>query len=375
MIIGVVKEIKTHEYRVGLTPASVKELINCGHQVFVEHNAGAEIGFNDETYVLAGATITDKKAVFDNAKVIIKVKEPLLSEVELFHENQILFTYLHLAANPALTNALLAKKCTCIAYETVTDQNGGLPLLQPMSAVAGRLSVQAGATALEKVNQGAGLLLGGVPGVQAANVVIIGGGIVGNNAAQMAIGLGAKVTIIDKSPQILKNLAIQFGNQVQTIYATSDAISEFVKQADLLIGSVLIPGAAAPKVVSESDIKTMKKGAAVVDVAIDQGGCFETSAPTTHDKPTFIKHNVVHYCVTNMPGAVPKTSTAALNNATLPYILALCAADDLCDVLAKDNVINQGLRSGLNLYQGAVTHEPVAISLNKSYLPLASLMS
>ncbi|MGJ8692377.1 MAG: alanine dehydrogenase [Thalassotalea sp.] len=374
MIIGVPKEIKNHEYRVGLTPASVKELVIAGHEVLVENNAGQGIGLSDQDYIDVGASISDKHSLFQRAKLIIKVKEPLLSEVDLIQADQIIFTYLHLAANKELTLALLAKNCICIAYETVSDHHGGLPLLQPMSAVAGRIAIQAGAKALEKSNHGAGILLGGVPGVEAANVVIIGGGIVGNNAAQMAVGLEAKVTILDRNTEILKSLSLQFGNKIQTIYSTTEAISHYVKQADLLIGSVLIPGASAPKLVTLEHIKSMKPGSAVVDVAIDQGGCFETSIATTHADPIYVKHGVVHYCVTNMPGAVPKTATSALNNATLPYILKL-AGHNINQVLTGKGMINTGLLSGVNIYQGAVTNKQVANSLAMPFVDLNSLIN
>ena len=359
MIIGVPKEIKNHEYRVGMVPASVRELINHGHKVLVETNAANDIGFTDADYVAAGAEILSTAAeVFAQAEMIVKVKEPQAVERAMLREGQILFTYLHLAPDLAQTEDLVKSKAICIAYETVTDSNGGLPLLAPMSEVAGRMSIQAGAQALEKSNAGRGMLLGGVPGVEPAKVVVIGGGMVGNNAAQMAIGMGAEVVILDRNINVLRRLDAQFGNKVKAIYSTADALEKYVLEADLVIGGVLIPGAAAPKLVTAEHIKNMKPGSAIVDVAIDQGGCIETSRATTHAEPTFIVDEVVHYCVANMPGAVPRTSTFALNNATLPFIINL-ANKGYKDALLSD----QHFLNGLNVVDGKVTVREVAENL------------
>ena len=364
MIIGVPKETKIQEHRVGLTPTSVRELITFNHQILVETNAGLGIGFSDQDYQAAGATILDQACdIFAQAEFIIKVKEPNLDECLLLKPGQTLFTYLHLAPNLALTKALIASQAVCLAYETVSDNNGGLPLLAPMSAVAGRMAIQAGAQALEKVNHGAGILLGGVPGVAAANVVIIGGGIVGTNAASMAIGLGADVTVLDRNINSLKRLEDLLGHQVQTIYSTTEAIDYYVTKADLVIGSVLIPGAAAPKLVNKSHIQRMKKGSAIVDVAIDQGGCFETSKPTTHADPTYLVDGVVHYCVANMPGAVPKTATMALNNATLPFIIEIANKGYQQALLENVNLLK-----GLNVFNGQITNQQVAEHLSLEYV-------
>ena len=324
MKIGVPKEIKNHEYRVGLTPASVRELTSRGHEVLVQTGAGAAIGLTDEEYVAAGAKIAaDAASTFATAEMIVKVKEPQPQECAMLRPGQILYTYLHLAPDPEQTAALIKSGAICIAYETITGANGGLPLLAPMSEVAGRMAVQAGAAHLEKSKGGCGVLLGGVPGVPAAHVVIIGAGMVGTNALQMAVGLGARVTVIDKSVDRLRQLDLIFGNRISTVYSTAHNIEEAVLDADLVIGGVLIPGAAAPKLVTASMVSRMKKGAVVVDVAIDQGGCCETSHPTTHAEPTYVVDGVVHYCVANMPGAVARTSTFALNNATIGHALAL----------------------------------------------------
>ncbi|MDX3775734.1 alanine dehydrogenase [Chromatiaceae bacterium AAb-1] len=364
MIIGVPKEIKNHEYRVGMTPASVKEVISHGHSVFVEQNAGSGIGFTDNDYVAAGASVLATAAeVFAKSEMIVKVKEPLAVERALLREGQILFTYLHLAPDLPQTQDLIKSKAVCIAYETVTDARGGLPLLAPMSEVAGRMSIQAGARALEKSLAGRGMLLGGVPGVAAAKVVVIGGGMVGTNAAQMALGLGADVTVLDRSIDALRRLDAQFGGAVKTLYSTTDALEREVLAADLVIGGVLVPGAAAPKLVTADHIKRMKPGSAIVDVAIDQGGCVETSKPTTHDNPTYIVDGVVHYCVANMPGAVPLTSTFALNNATLPFILRL-ANKGYKQALLED----QHLLNGLNVINGKVTNKSVADALGLDYV-------
>ncbi|HEY0836151.1 MAG TPA: alanine dehydrogenase [Azospirillum sp.] len=356
MLIGVPREIKNHEYRVGLTPASVREIVHHGHQVIVETAAGHAIGLEDEQYAAAGAEIVaDAAAVFARADMVVKVKEPQPAECRMLREGQVLFTYLHLAPDPEQTRLLRDSGAVAIAYETVTDARGGLPLLAPMSEVAGRMAVQAGAHCLEKAQGGRGVLLGGVPGVPAAKVVVLGGGVVGTNAARMAMGMEAKVIVIDKSLSRLKDLDLQFGAKLQTLYSTVDTIEEHVLDADLVIGAVLVPGAEAPRLVTRAMVAGMKRGAVVVDVAIDQGGCFETSHPTTHAEPTYVVDDVVHYCVANMPGGVARTSTFALNNATLPFVL------DLADrgyraALAKD----AHLRNGLNVHRGAITCAAVA---------------
>jgi alanine dehydrogenase len=368
MLIGVPKEIKNHEYRVGMVPASVYELVHQGHQVRVETNAGSGIGFSDADYMAAGAEIAPTpEAVFLAAELIVKVKEPLAAERAMLRPGQILFTYLHLAPDRAQTEALIKSRAVCIAYETVTSEGGGLPLLAPMSEVAGRMSVQAGAQCLEKSQGGSGLLLAGVPGVSPAKVVIIGGGVVGSNAAKIAMGMGARVTILDRSLDTLRRLDNQFnssqlGASLETLYASKDALEQQVLVADLVIGAVLVPGAAAPKLVTADMIKGMKPGSAVVDVAIDQGGCFETSHATTHADPTYIVDDVVHYCVANMPGAVPRTSTFALNNATLPYIVSI--ANKGCKAALSED---PHLLNGLNVYKGKLTCRSVAASLGLEY--------
>jgi alanine dehydrogenase len=370
MILGVPKEIKNHEYRVGMVPASVKELIDNGHDVVVESSAGIGIGFTDEDYIKTGAKVLSTAAeVFAQADMIVKVKEPQAVERAMLREGQVLFTYLHLAPDLAQTEDLIKSKAVCIAYETVTDDRGTLPLLAPMSEVAGRMSIQAGAQALEKINGGCGMLLGGVPGVEPANVVIIGGGMVGTNAAQMAVGMGAKVILLDRNIDVLRRINAQFGSSVTAIYSTSDALTQHVLEADLVIGGVLIPGAAAPKLVTAEHIKNMKPGSAIVDVAIDQGGCIETSHATTHADPTYIVDDVVHYCVANMPGAVPRTSTFALNNATLPYILKLANQGYRAALLADKHLMN-----GLNVIDGKVTCESVAKNLGFQYVAPASVL-
>ncbi|MFQ5974057.1 MAG: alanine dehydrogenase [Alphaproteobacteria bacterium] len=364
MLIGVPREIKTHEYRVGLVPSSVRELTHHGHAVVVETGAGAGIGIGDEAYIAAGAEIApDAETVFARAELIVKVKEPQPREVSRLKAGQVLFTYLHLAAEPKLAKALLKSGCAAIAYETVTSPRGGLPLLAPMSEVAGRMSIQVGAHYLEKEQRGMGVLLGGVPGVPAARVVVLGGGVAGTNAARMAMGMEAKVTVIDKSLDRLKELDLQFGPILNTIFATVDAIERHALEADLVIGAVLVPGAAAPKLVSCDMVRAMQPGAVLVDISIDQGGCFETSRPTTHAEPTYIVDDVVHYCVTNMPGAVARTSTFALNNATLPFVLAL-AERGYRRALHEDPY----LRTGLNVHEGRVTHRAVADDLGYDYL-------
>jgi len=356
MRIGVPKEIKNHEYRVGLTPVSVRELTARGHDVFVETLAGETIGLHDEMYARAGAKILPTAAeVFAVADMIVKVKEPQPVEIKRLRPGQTLFTYLHLAPDPEQTKGLLESGAICIAYETVTDARGGLPLLAPMSEVAGRMSIQAGAHCLEIAQGGRGQLLGGVPGVPAAKVVVLGGGVVGTNAARMAMGLEAHVIILDVSLGRLKELDEQFGSRMHTLFSTIDAIEEQVVSADLVIGGVLLPGAAAPKLITEKMVKQMKKGSVIVDVAIDQGGCAETSHATTHADPTYRVHDVVHYCVANMPGAVARTSTFALNNATLPFTLALAAHGP--DAAMKANA---HLRHGLNVYKNTLTYEAVA---------------
>jgi alanine dehydrogenase len=359
MKIGVPKEIKIHEYRVGLVPANVRELVAEGHELLVETEAGAGVGFSDADYEAAGATIADTaQTVFDQAQLIVKVKEPQLTECAMLRPGQLLFTYLHLAADPAQADALCKSGATAIAYETVTADDGSLPLLTPMSEVAGRMSIQVGAACLQKANGGGGVLLGGVPGVQPAKVVILGGGVAGTNAAEMAIGLQADVTIVDLSVARLRQLAFQFGNAVTTVYSTKESVESLVTAADLIIGSVLIPGAAAPKLVTSDMVRKMKSGAALVDISIDQGGCFETSKPTTHAEPTYIVDDVVHYCVTNMPGAVARTSTFALNNVTLPFIKAL--ANKGYDLAIRDN---PHLKNGVNVHQGKIMHDAVAREL------------
>lgn len=370
MIIGVPKEIKSNEHRVGMVPASVGELVSHGHQVFIETQAGMGIGFTDADYQAVGASILDSAAdVFNKADMIVKVKEPQLEECAMLREGQLLFTYLHLAPDPVQTQALLASGCTAIAYETVTDNSGALPLLTPMSQVAGRLSVQAGAHALEKHCGGSGILLGGVPGVASANVVVIGGGVVGTNAARMAMGLEAKVTVIDKSLRRLKELDFEFGSKLNTIYATKHAMNEYISQADLVIGAVLIPGAAAPKLVTRDMLKTMHAGSVMVDVAIDQGGCFETSKPTTHSDPTYMVDGVVHYCVANMPAAVPRTAAVALNNATLPFILALANKGPRQAMREDGHLLN-----GLNIHEGKLTCSAVATAQDLEFVPPSEVL-
>ncbi len=364
MLIGVPKEIKNHEYRVGMTPASVRELIAHGHAIMVETKAGAGIGIDDHAYQAAGAEIvSNAQAIFERAEMIVKVKEPQANECALLRPEQVLFTYLHLAPDPQQAQLLIASGCVAIAYETVTDSQGGLPLLAPMSEVAGRMSIQAGAHCLEKAQGGSGILLGGVPGVAAAKVVIIGGGVVGSNAIRIALGLEAQVTVLDKSLNRLKDLDRQFGARLKTIYATQDAIEEYVLAADLVVGAVLIPGAAAPKLVSRAMLSNMRPHSVVVDVAIDQGGCFASSRPTTHANPTYIEHDIVHYCVANMPGGVARTATFALNNATLPFILELANKGYRSAMLQ-----NAYLQQGLNIYKGHVTHPAVAEALNKPHI-------
>ena len=356
MRIGVPKEIKNHEYRVGLVPSSVQELVHHGHEVLIEAGAGLGAGLSDADYVAAGARIVEgPDAIFAQADMIVKVKEPLAVERKKLRKGQILFTYLHLAPDAEQTHDLIASGAVCIAYETVTAANGALPLLTPMSEVAGRLAPQVGAHSLEKAQGGRGVLLGGVPGVPAAEVVILGGGVSGTHAATIAVGMGAKVTVVDRSADALKRLATQFGTSISTVFSTRSAIEELVRRPDLLIGTVLVPGAAAPKLVTHDMVRTMKPGSVIVDVAIDQGGCVETSKATTHSDPTYVVDGVVHYCVANMPGAVARTSTFALNSVTLPFTLAL-ANKGWQKALADD----AHLRNGLNVIDGKVVCEPVA---------------
>ncbi len=367
MRIGVPKEIKKQEHRVGMAPSSVREMVRHGHAVLVEAGAGAGIGFDDESYKSAGAEIASSAAeVFEKSEMIVKVKEPQAQECEMLREDQILFTYLHLAADRAQAEGLIKSRCVAIAYETVTNPNGyGLPLLAPMSEVAGRLSVQEGAHYLMKHLGGEGKLLGGVAGVPSAHVLVLGGGVAGFNAARMAVGMEARVTILEKSADRLRQLDDYFAGRAEVLYSTADAVEEQIKDADLVIGSVLVPGASAPKLVTREMLSTMKNGAVMVDIAIDQGGCFETSHPTTHADPIFVVDGVIHYCVANMPGAVPLTSTMALNHAVLPYALKLA---DMGWEAAFE--FDPGLRAGLNICRGQVTHRNVAQSLDLPYVSL-----
>ncbi len=370
MIIGIPKEIKNHEYRVGMTPAGVAELIHHGHEVWVQSQAGAGVGFDDQSYQRAGAVIAaEASTVFECADMIIKVKEPQPEECLRLRPGQLLFTYLHLAPDPEQAALLQQSGATAIAYETVTSATGGLPLLAPMSEVAGRMSVQAGAHHLEKAQGGNGMLLGGVPGVEPANVVILGGGVVGTNAARMAAGMGAKVTILDRSLPRLHQLDDLFQGRVQCIFSTRDAVEHHALQADLVIGAVLVAGASAPKLITREHVRAMRDGAVLVDVAIDQGGCFETSRATTHQDPTYVVDGVVHYCVANMPGGVARTATMALTNATLPYALAL--ADGGISALLTD----EHLANGLNVHGGHITHPAVAEALGQVFVPPSAALA
>lgn len=370
MLLGVPKEIKNNEYRVGMTPESIAEVVRNGHEVIVQAGAGMGIGADDEQYRLVGAEIVaDAAEVFARAAMIVKVKEPQAAERRMLREGQILYTYLHLAPDPEQTRDLIDSGAVCIAYETVTDAQGGLPLLKPMSQVAGRMSIQAGASALEKSHGGLGVLLGGVPGVPPGKVVIIGGGVVGFNAAQMAVGLHADVTILDRNPATLERLSNHFEASAKVVYSTKHTLENLVTQADLVIGAVLIPGAAAPKLVTREMLGSMQNGAVLVDVSIDQGGCFETSRPTTHAAPTYVVNGVVHYCVANMPGGVAKTSTYALNNATLPHAIAIANKGWKQALLD-----NPHLRNGLNVCAGKVTCEPVARDLGYRYVAADKLL-
>jgi alanine dehydrogenase len=371
MRIGVPKEIKVLENRVGMVPGSVREAVAHGHEVIVEHQAGLGIGMDDDAYRRAGATVVGSAAeVFAAAEMIVKVKEPQAVERAMLKPGQILFTYLHLAPDPDQAKDLVASGAVCIAYETVTSAAGGLPLLAPMSEVAGRMAVQAGAYYLEKPHGGLGILLGGVPGVDPAKVVVLGGGVVGTHAIHIALGMGAEVWVLDRSTEVLRALWRQFGRPLNTVFSTHDAIERHVVTADLVIGGVLIPGASAPKLVSAELVKKMKHGSVIVDVAIDQGGCFETSRPTTHAQPVYVVDGVTHYCVANMPGGVPRTSTFALNNATLPFILAL-AGKGWRKALADD----PHLKNGLNIAFGKVTCEPVAEALGYAYVRPEDVMA
>ena len=370
MLIGVPKEIKNHEYRVGMAPASVREALKHGHKVMVETNAGEGIGVSDDEYARIGAEIVATATeIFDRAEMIVKVKEPQAGERAMLREGQVLFTYLHLAPDPEQTRDLVNSGATCIAYETVTSPYGGLPLLAPMSKVAGRMAIQAGAYCLEHPHGGLGMLLGGVPGVDPAKVVVLGAGVVGTHATHIAVGMGADVWVIDRNPEVLEAHWRQFGRGTNTVFSTDDAIERHVLEADLVIGGVLIPGAEAPKLVTAEMVRNMKPGAVIVDVAIDQGGCCETAKPTTHAEPTYIVDDVVHYCVANMPGGVPRTSTYALNNVTLPHVLAL--ADKGYQQALKDD---PHLRNGLNVHQGKVTQHEVAHDLGYEFHDPANLI-
>ena len=365
MRVGVPREIKVHEYRVGLVPAGVRELVAAGHEVLVESGAGNGIGVDDAQFRSAGAAIAARASeVFERAEMVIKVKEPQPAECEMLRQGQVLFTYLHLAADPVQARGLMKSGVTAIAYETVTAPNGSLPLLTPMSEVAGRMSIQVGAASLQKANGGFGILLGGVPGVPPAKVVILGGGVAGTHAAEMAVGLRADVTVVDRSVDRLRELSSLFGSALRTEYSTTATIERLVRDADLVVGAVLVAGGAAPKLLTRATIATMKPGAVLVDISIDQGGCFETSRPTTHAEPTFVVDGVIHYCVANMPGAVPRTSTLALTNATLPYVRALA---DLGWQAAFRR--DPGLAAGLNVHAGEITHEVVAKALGRTARP------
>jgi alanine dehydrogenase len=370
VIVGLPKEIKDNEYRVGLTPAGVRALTEAGHRVIVENNAGEGSGFENALYERAGATILDSAdEIWGQGEMIVKVKEPIEPEYPRMREGQLLFTYLHLAPDHKLTGELLQRKVTGVAYETITDKRGTLPLLTPMSEVAGRMAIQVGAHYLEKMSGGRGILLGGVPGVPAARVVIIGGGVVGTNAAKMAVGLGAHVTIIDNNLERLRELDDIFLSKISTLASSAYMIHDAISQADLIVGAVLVPGAAAPRLVTRSMLKDVPNGAVIVDVAVDQGGCIETTHPTTHSNPTYYVEGVLHYCVANMPGAVPRTSTFALTNATLPYTLKL-ANRGFAAAIAND----QGLKAGVNTYAGKLTYEAVAVDQGREYTPLDDLI-
>lgn len=371
MRIGVPTEIKNHEYRVGLTPPSVRELAHAGHEVIVQAGAGAGIGCDDRAYEDAGARIVvDAASVFNTADMIVKVKEPQPAECAMLRHGQLLFTYLHLAPDPVQADGLQKSRCTAIAYETITDARGGLPLLAPMSEVAGRMALQVGAVALQKAHGGRGVLLGGVPGVAPGQVTVIGGGVVGTHAARMAVGLGADVTVLDRSLARLRQLDDIFGGRVRTVYATLDATETAVLASDLVVGAVLVPGAAAPKLIQRTQLARMRPGAVIVDVAIDQGGCFETSRATTHADPTYVVDGIVHYCVANMPGAVPRTSTFALNNATLPFVLELARKGWRQACLDDEH-----LRRGLTVHDGDIVHPAVAVGLRRPCADMATVLA
>jgi alanine dehydrogenase len=370
MRIGVPKEIKVHEYRVGLVPAAARELVEAGHEVVVQTGAATGIGFADADYQRVGARIAaNAEEIFADADLIVKVKEPQPQECAMLHKGQVLFTYLHLAPDPKQTEALVKSGATCIAYETVTAPDGSLPLLTPMSEVAGRMSVQVGASCLQKANGGRGILLGGVPGVAPAKVVILGGGVSGTNAAEMAVGLRADVTVVDRSVKRLRELSALFGASLRTEYSTQDHVEALVLEADLVIGAVLIPGAAAPRMVTRDMVKRMKAGSVLVDISIDQGGCFETSRPTTHADPTYVVDDVIHYCVANMPGAVPRTSTFALNNATLPFARKLADLGWQRALRADTHLAN-----GLNVHEGQILNAAVARELGYKHVPVAAVL-
>ncbi len=371
MKIGVPSEIKKDEHRVGLTPASVRELVKHDHQVFVQSNAGKGIGISDDDYRQVGATILDSaEEIFEQGEMIVKVKEPQAPELSLLRSHHVLFTYLHLAPDPEQTKGLIESECVAIAYETVTDDAGRLPLLTPMSMVAGRMSIQAGAHCLEKPQGGRGVLLGGVPGVEPANVLVLGGGVVGTHALTMACGMGAHVTVLDKSLSRLEELDHQYGSALNTVFSTEDAIEHYATQADLVIGAVLVPGGEAPKIIDRALLTKMKTNAVLVDVSIDQGGCFETSRPTTHSEPTYEEEGIIHYCVANMPGAAPRTSTFALNNATLPFVIEL--ANKGYQRACRENL---HLLNGLNVYRSQITHNEVARSLNLDFIAPMSILA
>ncbi len=371
MRIGVPKEIKVHEYRVGLTPAAVQEAVGRGHQVWVETQAGTGSGFSDQAYRQACATIVDSpEAVFAEARLIVKVKEPQASERRLLTPGHTLFTYLHLAPDPEQTQDLLGSGATCIAYETVTAPGGGLPLLTPMSEVAGRLAPQVGAAALQRAAGGRGILLGGVAGVEPGQVLVLGGGVVGSQAARIALGMGAQVTVVDRDLNVLRRLADTFGPALHTVFSTREALERLLPAADLVIGGVLIPGAAAPKLINATDLALLQPGAVLVDVAIDQGGCFATSRPTTHADPTYVVDGIVHYCVANMPGAVPRTSTLALTHATLPFVLALAELSPRKALEADPH-----LRAGLNVAAGQLTYEAVGQALGLPFVSPETVIS
>lgn len=371
MLIGVPTETKNNEFRVSISPSGVKELVRHGHQVIVQAGAGEGAGFTDEDYTAAGALIVfSAEEIFSRAEMVVKVKEPIPVECEMLKENQILFCYLHLAAAPRIAEMLIDSNCIAIGYETVTDDQGGLPLLAPMSEVAGRMAVQAGAYCLEKAQGGAGMLLSGVPGVPPSRVVVLGGGVVGTNAAQIAYGMGAEVIVLEKSIKRIREIDHMFRGGVKTVYSTAGLMEEYIESADVVIGAVLVPGAAAPKLIKAATVKNMKRGAVIVDVAIDQGGCAETSKPTTHDDPVYIVDGVVHYCVSNIPGAVPRTATRGLENSTLPYIIAL--ADKGYRAALREDI---HFRNGLIVHRGRITHEVVARELNHAYVPPATFLN